>query len=167
MILSIEQWSGIFSALIQVIGVFFTVFVGFIQFKKNKWSENVSKERTIWLKEFRQEVGKIMKAYEILSVQDCYKCCACKNNNKKNIICGMNEVILEAEEARYVLITRINTNKFEGNEYNFRYKEILKEIKFDKTIKESFNKDEFLDLTNLILETEWQKIKRESRGKNE
>ena len=79
----------------------------------------------------------------------------------------MNEVILEAEEARYVLITRINTNKFEGNEYNFRYKEILKEIKFDKTIKESFNKDEFLDLTNLILETEWQKIKRESRGKNE
>ena len=28
-----------------------------------------------------------------------------------------------------------------------------------------FDKDEFLKLTNLILENEWQKIKREARGK--
>ena len=144
--------------------LFSTVFVGFRQFRENKWCENVSKERTIWLKEFRKEVGKIMKAYEILSNQNCFKCSGCGNNNYQNALCRMDEIILEAEESRYVLITRINTNKIEGNEYNFRYKEILKKIKFDNNIKKTFNKEEFLNLTNLISEEEWKKDKKEARG---
>ena len=136
MILSIEQWSDIICALIAVIGVFLTIYVGFRQFRENKWCENVSKERIIWLKEFRREVGKIMKAYEILSNYNYCKCSKCKNINDKNVMCKMDDAILEAEESRCVLITRINTNKIEGNEYNFRYKEILKEIKFNDKIIE-------------------------------
>ena len=37
---------------------------------------------------------------------------------------------MNTEEARYILITQINTNKITRNEYNFEYKKILKNIVF-------------------------------------
>ena len=159
--------TDIICSLITVVGVLITTIVGFKQFRINKWCATVSKERMIWLKSFRKEVGKIMKAYELLSNQNCYKCNNYKKCNKgqKNL-CRMDKIILEAEEARYILITRINTNKLKGNEYNFRYKEILEKIEFNKSIQKRFPKKEFLLLTNLILEEEWRKVKREAKGKN-
>lgn len=147
--------SEFIGSIITVIGIVFSTLIGFHQYRENKWCENVSKERTNWLKEFRQEVGSIMSAYALLDNQS--------NNNEKENLDSYCEIFKKAEEARYKLITRINTNKVKGNEYNFRYKEILMNINIKD--KNTYKKEEFMNLTNLILEAEWQKVKREAKGK--
>ena len=53
------------SSSISVIGVLISVLVGFYQYKQSKWNEYVSKKRTIWLKEFREEYSLIMQAYYV------------------------------------------------------------------------------------------------------
>lgn len=153
--------SSIIVCLITTLGVILTAVISFHQYKQTKWNENVSKERALWLKEFRKEFGLIMKAYALIQSDEKET-----EDSKKECIENCN-IILDAEEARYVLISRINTNKLEGNEFNFRYKELLKEIKFAKEGFKEEQMKELLNLTNLILESEWQKIKKEAKGVTE
>lgn len=59
----------------------------------------------------------------------------CNNESNKSTCKELSKIILDGEEARFKLISRINTNKIDGNEYNFAYKRILLDIKFDGTDK--------------------------------
>ena len=150
----------ILAALIGIIGIFITGMFGIHQYNRQIWSNNVSNERMKWLVSFREEVGLIMKALKCID-ENAFKM-KCNNESNKSTCKELSKIILDGEEARFKLISRINTNKIDGNEYNFAYKRILLDIKFDGTDK--INYESFMELTNLILEEEWQKVKKEAKG---
>ena len=140
----------IIAAVITVIGVALTAIFTYMQFKKQQWNETVVKEREKWLKSFRDELGNVMLAYELLA-----------SNNFKG--CNNCDVIKKGIKSKYILISRLNTNSVEGNEYNFEYKELLNKLQFSPQINfKEFDPKRFIELSNLILEREWQKVKEET-----
>lgn len=152
----IEIFEKIIIPIITAIGAIVTFIIGIIKYKQTRWSENVSKERMEWIKSFRIEVGKIMKAYAV--IKNTTQLANLNINPQTNI----ESIKAEAEEARYMLITRINTNIIDGNEYNPEYKKILQKLDFNNV--SNFPEKRFMELTNIILEAEWQKVKKEARG---
>ena len=165
---------NLFSAFIGILSALITSLVTVHIFKRQSWNENVSKERMKWIVEFREEVGELMKAiklFEHFSSNICEE--KCEKKGKED--CGFDclNIILNGEKARYKLYTRINTSKVEQNEFNFAYKKMLEELKFDsnmltntdKNKNLNFDIDAFMKLTNMILELEWQKVKKEAKGK--
>lgn len=157
----------VIAAIISVIGVLISVLVGFYQYKQSKWNEYVSKERTIWLKEFREEYSLIMQAYYVSKHLENDKLVLKNSEDDKGksieFECKQREeIICNGIKAKYKLITRINTNNLRNNKYNAAYKELLSSIDFISN--EHFDENEFKELTNKILEDEWKKVKKEARG---
>lgn len=168
----IEIFDKIIIPLITSFGTIATILVGVFNYKRTRWSENVSKERMEWIKSFRIEVGKIMKAYAVIknttqAASSSSNQTTDTNTNKPanlniNPQIDIESIKTEAEEARYMLITRINTNIIDGNEYNPEYKKILQKLDFNNV--SNFPEKRFMELTNIILEAEWQKVKKEAKG---
>ena len=148
----------IIAALIAVIGVIITAVVSLIVYKAQRYSENVSKERMNWLRQFRDEIEKISIGLKLNN----HYCCKCpfKNFDEKA------KYLLEAEGARYKLISRLNTNNLEGNQFNLELKRELERMDFSQPHKEKYMR-RIMFLANAILEREWQKVKKESGDKNE
>lgn len=136
---------------IALIGIIITATLSVVALNRNSWNQTVSQSRNHWLNEFREEFSIIIGTmYYILTV----------NCNQDN----MNDKIYKAEIARAKLFTRINTNKLEGNEYNASLKSILNEIQFDSNYISKKNIYALQEMVNRILEVEWEKVKKESRG---
>ena len=157
----------VIAASISVIGVLISVLVGFYQYKQSKWNEYVSKERTIWLKEFREEYSLIMQAYYVSKHLENDKLVLKSGEAGKGINIEFEckqreEIICNGIKAKYKLISRINTNNPRNNIYNNEYKELLSSI--DYISNKKFDEKRFKELTNKILEDEWKKVKREARG---
>lgn len=154
-----------------IISALIAAFIAVYNYRKQSWCDNVSKERMKWMNEFRNEVGKIIKAIKLFEQCEYLSSLEFKNdenNNFEHKECEINEhlqTILEGEEAKYKLLTRINTNSVKGNEFNFEYKKMLNNLIFSKDKIKEFDVDAFMKLTNIILEFEWEKVKKEARGK--
>ena len=142
------------AAVITVVGAVITAVITYHEHKKQQWIGTVAKERIDWLKSFREEIGKI-----VLAVHEFNKHIEDKDNCHSNY----NETIQNGDSAKYVLISRLNTNSIDGNEFNFSFKEMLLGIDFYGRSKIDFDDEEFMRLANLILEKEWAKIKEETK----
>lgn len=166
-------------SLISFFGVLITGMLAIHSLKEQKWSENVSKERMKWLVEFRNEVSRIASAVVLLNSKNglLYNNSGVswdnEQNNSENTKSPKSiffnnqryvDIIIDAERARWSLYTRINTNSLIGNEYNYYYKKALLSIDFTSSDINDFDIKSFMELTNHILEQEWQKVKKEAKG---
>ncbi|MFI3211412.1 MAG: hypothetical protein R3Y64_10245 [Peptostreptococcaceae bacterium] len=162
-------------ALITVIGVIFTAIVTIVGIRWNIWSTNVSNERMVWIKDFRKNFSVICTCVKLKNdynlCDDCkiepenleHECTRCKGVNQFSL--SNDDLFIEGNKSLFELYSRINTSSIRGNEYNFKFKELLtKMIKDDFELKEEEFKI-FRELTNLILEDEWKKVKREAKGR--
>lgn len=147
-----ESNATIVAAIIAVIGVIITALISLLIFKAQRYSENVSKERMTWLRQFRDEIEKISMGLKINNHTNC--CCSSLSEEKL-------KYILEAEGARYKLISRLNTNKKKGNLFNLELKNELEKMDFSVKHDEEYMR-RIMFLANYILEREWKKVKRES-----
>ncbi len=99
-----------------------------------------------WINNFREEIGLIVA------------CLKCKKIEQKHIY--------NAEIARAKLLTRLNQNINKvGNEYNSVMSNMLDNIDFtDNCLNVGEISNTLIDLSRKILESEWQRVKREAGG---
>lgn len=161
---------AIISGLIPVIGVSLTAIVSLIVFKRQSWLKTVSESRNHWLNEFREEFSIIVGAIKIIQINN-YECLFIKSPDytkrteiKDRDHFDLIKMIYKAEIAKAKLITRLNTNKVEGNEYNFALKRILYDLKFEKEYVDKIELEPLQEMVDIVLENEWKKIKREAKG---
>ena len=186
-----EATSVIISALIGAVCGGFVSILGSILIYKNSckqiFADNVSKSRMNWIVEFRNEVGIIVATLRLLN--KLYKNnkydSAKENNNNDNDIYNK---IFEAEKARTILLTRLNCDiTKEGNEHNKAFSNLLSELNFmildttqnnnqQSTISSTqINNvenientiEQIIKYTKKILEFEWQRVKREAKGREQ
>lgn len=160
----------IVTGLITVIGVAITALVSFITLRRQSWQRLVSESRNHWLNEFRNEFSIVVGTIKIIQnkkyngyfehsfIENV------KDNNNGIVSYDYIKMIHEGEIAKAKLLTRLNTNKFQGNEYNFALERILLDLRFEYCYLESFQVSKLHQLVNLILESEWNKVKSESKG---
>ena len=161
-----------------VCGGFVSIIGSFVIYKnscKQIFADNVSKSRMNWIVEFRKEVGTIVATLTIL-------------NKTQKETSDIADKIYEAEKAKIVLLTRLNcdTTK-EGNEHNRAFSNLLSELNFmrldnvqnnnqknttistqiknDKSIEDII--EQIIKYTKKILEFEWQRVKREAKGREQ
>lgn len=137
--------------LIGVIGVLVTAVISIHILRSQSWGKSVSESRNNWLNQFREKVSVIVGTLATLRI----------TQTDEAVV---NKDILRAYEAKAFLYTYLNTNKYSGNEMNFPLKEMLKGIEFTAKFANNFDEVRFLDMVNLILEAEWQKVKNEAKG---
>lgn len=143
--------NGIIAALIGVGGVLITAVVTIVVAKRQSYSNTVTKERSVWLQHFREEVNSLFAGLYVL-----------RNHfatNKKQFSDIEINFISKAVGARASLVTRLKSFPLLGNEFNQTLKEKLMEIDFNSENKD-IEKD-ILPLINIILEREWEKVKNE------
>lgn len=161
-----QEWQiNLLTSLLTLIGVILTAVISVITVKKEIYSRRVIEERTKWLLKFRTHLGEFMSAFEA-------KRCSTNNYYGPNFnVDEYNKLIIKGENARYQMISMLNTTTLKGNEYNFYLKEKLFEMNLIKKIEQTeftnkFDDDYIKDLMkcfNLMLEQVWQESKRESR----
>lgn len=140
-----------------IIGGYFT-----LKFNYNSlFAENVSKSRMEWISNFREEVSIIIATLEIK--KDTLNK-SCNESDRREKSC---QYVYDACKARAKLRTRLNldTSRY-GNEYNKVFDEVLLSLKFDGTDDVEECTEQLVILSRKILEPEWQKVKREARGRD-
>ena len=186
-----EAMGIIVGAIIGAVCGGFVSILGSILIYKNSckqiFADNVSKSRMNWIVEFRNEVGIIVATLRLLN--NLYK-----NNeydNAKWNISSNSDIynkIFEAEKARTILLTRLNCDiTKEGNEHNKAFSNLLSELNFmildttqnnnqQSTISSTqINNvenientiEQIIKYTKKILEFEWQRVKREAKGREQ
>lgn len=159
--------NGITNEIIGLIGTLtaaiITAVVGIITFKLESRAKRVTEERVKWLNIVRADYSIIMAAYELKKSSI---------NNFRELKVNKEDydkIMFEAEKARYDLISRLNTNTYEGNEYNYPIKHVLLKMKFvaamdfnsDKPMVNNNDIEKLMKYMNLMLEREWNKSKKE------
>ena len=150
--------SNVVAAIIALFGVSITAIFSVKGVNREIYNKSVTAERIKWLNKVREDYSIIMAAFEI-NISG--------NSNQNEPRIDKNEYdrrMYEAEKARYDLISRLNTSTFDGNEFNYELKSILKKVNFASgDVNELKNKKEtFMVYMNCMLEQEWQKSKKES-----
>lgn len=147
-------------ALIAFLGTVLTGLITLITFKVELRNKRITAERIAWLNKVREDYSIIMAAYECLIVGNC------NEQEPKIDKAEYDKRMFEAEKAKYDLMSRLRTTKFEGNEYNYMLKEILKQMTFSngdiKDHRLDKNIEKFKTYMNGMLEKEWDKSKKES-----
>lgn len=161
-----EDWQiNLLTGVLTLIGVIITAVISVITVKREIYSRRVIEERTKWLLKFREHLGDFMSAFEA-------KRRSINNYYGPNFdVEEYNKLMIKGENARYQMISMLNTTTLKGNEYNFYLKEKLFEMNLIKKIEQTefankFDDDYIKDLMkcfNLMLEQVWQESKRESR----
>ena len=148
-----EVFSGLIGALIGAILTFIpSVFT--IRFSyKQLFAQTVSNSRTNWIDNFREEFSDFLGMVCFIKNNHCCKTC------KKEII--------KAERARVKLLTRLNQDTTKnGNEFNEVFASRLNDINLYAPATITSDKIEALiSLSRAILEPEWNRVKREAKGK--
>lgn len=153
-----EDWQiNLLTGALTLIGVIVTAVISVITVKREIYSRRVIEERTKWLLKFRTHLGEFMSAFEL--------------KRERNNGTEYNDLMIKGENARFQMISMLNTSTVKGNEYNFYLKERLFEMTLFNSIKRSefikkFDEEYikgFMNCCNLMLEQVWQESKRESR----
>ena len=145
------------------IGLFVTGYFGIRKINKETYSKRVIEERTKWLLKFRELWGDFMSAWEAksTSVNNFY--------NPKFDKDKYNDLMIRGENARYQLISMLNTNTVSNNECNFLLKYYLEKMNLIKKISVKdmklidSEKSNILNCCNRVLEKVWQRAKKESK----
>ena len=142
-----------------LVGVIVTAAVSVKNLKKESYNKRVTEERVNWLNKVREDYSIIMGAYELKYAGD---------HNSEEPSIDKNEYdkkMIEAEQAKYDLISRLRVSAYSGNEYNASLKDILFEMHFVKYQKRLTpqKEAEFVMNMNFMLEAEWDKCKKETR----
>lgn len=120
---------------------------------KRLFAETVSSNRMDWINKFRDEFAIIIGTIQILK-------------NSEPPYSDYRADILQAEQARMRLLTRLNMHTERlGNEYNEVFAERLGSLSF--YAPEQVSEDDIQKLIQLarkILESEWQRVKKEAKG---
>lgn len=153
----------LFKESIPILGIIITAVVSITVLKHESWLKAVSASRNHWLNEFRSEVAIIVGAINMIKHQDLYL----SEKFKDDEIAYMHKAIYDAEVAKARLYTRLNTNTLKGNEYNSVLKQELTRMIFSNQFCNAYNVIALQELVNRILEIEWQKVKKESKGEIE
>jgi len=148
-----DLYIQIISQTISTASIVVTAIIAIYSLRKQSWSKTVSETRNQWLNDFREEVSIIVAVLEEMRM-----------HMDEDKYCPDKCIIHEAYIAKAKLYTRLNTNKFDGNEHFFLLKPLLYNIKFTTEYVKSFNGKEFLEVVNQILELEWKKVKKEAKG---
>lgn len=133
------------------------VFSGWLTWQFNYHSlfaETVSKSRMDWINCFREEISTIIAALERNVDED----------KKSSTV----DYRYEGYKAKAKLRTRLNMDtEKSGNEYNEALDDILRSLWFDGTDKNNIEetKEMLIELTRDILEPEWQRVKKEAKGR--
>ena len=157
---SIDIVSIVITSIISIAGIMVPAIIGIFQFKKESYNKRVTEERIRWLNKVREDYSTIMAAYDLKHAGINNYCSPQVDKNY------YDQMMFEATQAKYNLISRLNTNKLEGNEYNYYLKDILSKMEFIATEKYVFSDEEILlfkEYMNLMLEQEWQKSKKETK----
>lgn len=120
------------------------------------FAQTVSSNRMNWIDNFREEFSIIVGTVRFAK-------------GKKYCVNKCNKFILEAEQARVKLLTRLNqnTNKF-GNEYNRAFAQRLEAIDFSNlTTTTEEDVETLIIISRKILEPEWDRVKEEAKGENQ
>ena len=147
------------AAVATILGVAITAWVSVRNLKKESYNKRVTEERINWLNRVRADYSVIMCAYELKHAG---------HNNSDPPGIDKNEYdkrMLEAEKAKYDLISRLRESPYPGNEYNPLLKSILLEMRFIPE-QDAFDKEKiakFISYMNFMLEAEWDKCKEETR----
>lgn len=161
-----EDWQiNLLTGALTLIGVIITAVISVITVKREIYSRRVIEERTKWLLKFREHLGDFMSAFELKRERNKGRCHLKFNGTE------YNDLMIKGENARFQMISMLNTSTVKGNEYNFYLKERLFEMTLFKSIKRSefikkFDEEyvkNFMNCCNLMLEQVWQESKRESR----
>jgi hypothetical protein len=139
---------------------------------KNIWSESVSKSRMDWIVRFREEISIIVGSIQFLQqfkekeIKIEGKDKEINTEDKDNVSqFNIRDIIYNALKARSSLLTRLNTNFSDGNEFNSSLTKLLNDIDFFNISALPTNYDnEIINITKDILEPEWQKVKKEAKG---
>ena len=140
-----------------IISVSLSTLIGLLSTRfnyKQLFAQTVSSNRMNWIDNFREE-------FSIFIGTACYlrnSSCHCK---------GYKKEIITAERARVKLLTRLNqdTTKL-GNEFNEVFASRLNDINLYAPATITSDKIEALiSLSRAILEPEWNRVKREAKGK--
>lgn len=156
-----ENLFGVLKESIPILGIILTALITLTVLKHENWVKAVSSSRNHWLNEFRNEASIVVGTINMIKN---YVETTTKDEKKVSLT---HNLIYEAEVAKAKLITRLNTNKIKGNEYNMVLKNELSNIIFKERYLKNYNVVAFLELINIILEIEWKKVKRESKGEIE
>jgi len=122
---------------------------------KQLFAQTVSQNRMEWINNFREEFATIIA---VLTT----KPTAAETEKERT-----SDRKYEGNKARAKLLTRLNQDTSRlGNEYNEVFADMLMNLDFDNDM--SFKEEQIKQLITVarkILEPEWQKVKREARGK--
>lgn len=161
-----EVTAGLFSlavALIAFLGVFLTATCTMRSAQRESYNKRVTEERIKWLNTMRSLYGTIMAAWKMKSA-------SVNNYFPPNFdVKFYNEMMFEAEKAKAEFLSRLNTSKYETNQFNFQIKDILERIDFIREVPlnrvEELQKGvELMNVyVNKMLEQEWDRSKEETR----
>ena len=149
------------SVAVSLVVSVITICVELHKFRKESYNKRVTEERIKWLNKVRDDYSIVMAAYTL------------KSGTHNNRECSIDEEtynnrMYEAEKARFDLISSLNTNKEDGNEYNLFLKTVLEDMDFCSNYSEQLPDKEDIEIfkiyMNKMLEKEWSKSKDESKG---
>ncbi len=145
-----EILSAIIGALVGFVSSFLVLRFNYSQL----FAQTVSSNRMNWIDNFREEFSIFIGTACYLKNSKCY----CK---------GYKKEIIKAERARAKLLTRLNQDvRKRGNEFNVVFASRLNDIDLYNPITITSEKIEALiSLSREILEPEWNRVKREAKGK--
>lgn len=154
-----------------ILGIIIGFFGGYLTYRatcRNVFASVVSQSRMNWINKFREEVGIIVSAlkmsqkmYDKDSNGDELQINCCGSEFEKAYI----DLIINAEQARSRLLTRLKTDNNINNGYNEPLTNILTDIDFGMNEDYAGTIENIQRLTKKILEPEWAKVKREAKGK--
>lgn len=154
----------VIAAIIGVVGALITALFSVSKVSKEIYSKNVIEQRTLWIRTFREKLSVFMSAWEAKRIS--------KNNSKIQDFDRekYNELMIKGEEARYYLLSTLNTKTFENNEYNQYLKDCLLEMKLiekidSKELLEDSYTEDFMECANRMLHQVWVRAKEEA-GRN-
>jgi hypothetical protein len=141
----------IIGALSGIAGAFLTIY----QFNRKSWGQNVSTNRMEWINSFRTEVSTLLAVVDLGNLEDI-----------SSQHCS--EGLIEAFRCKNKLITRLNIHKGVLATENLILSALI--MKFNHQYLPQLANDNqwYLDVvhyTKIILEEEWQRVKKEARGR--
>lgn len=132
-------------AVFGFVGAVFGAALTYIATHRQLYSETVSKRRNIWLNEMREYISEML-AYRETIVRNSHK-----SDNQSRLV--------KYEIAKNQVLIRLNSNE---EKHRMLEKEIIK-LDAPNGYRKARNK--IVIISRSILKEEWEKVKRESKGK--
>ena len=154
--------SEIISAVIGAVVGFFASLLALRFSYKQLFAETVSKNRMDWINVWRENVSKFLACAELIIENQCGECIlkkSCAGCNGKD--CKIIEYKKEFYEARTMITSRLNLQE----DLHVLMLSAINKIDYTSDINFNEKKQLVLEIARKILKDEWERVKKEARGK--